>query len=63
MVETYARHAFDQVYLFEPRDRVFVKWRRSGKLLPHSVGPYVFLHYLGMLGKSAEVEGPGGHVI
>ena len=63
MVAAYARQAPDEVYLFEPRDHVFVEQCSAGKLLPKSLGTYVFLCYLGTMGKPTGVEGPGGRVM
>jgi hypothetical protein len=53
MVEAYARRRdlakLDIRYLFRPGDQVLLRNREVGKLKARSVGPYVFLKYIGKL--------------
>lgn len=54
MLRAYARRrdlaAHDVRFLFRPGDQVLLRNREIGKLKARSVGPYVFLKYLGKLG-------------
>ena len=60
MLEAYRKREdlakYDVRYLFRPGDQVFLKNREVGKLKARSVGPYIFVKYIGELGTVAIIS-------
>ena len=62
MKAVYEQWVTEEEYVFQEGDRVWVRQRCTGKLLPRSLGPCDFLGYLGSERKSARVQLPSGRV-
>ena len=58
-MEQFASWAED-MYEFESNDLVWLKYRKTGKLLPKSTGPHCFVEYYTGLKKSAWIEMSNG---